>query len=104
MVMDIADEPERPCYDAGQDHGDVVMRTLILLAALLVLPGCLARTAVDLVTFPVKAGSQAADWATTSQDEADRNRGRKIRKEERREAKERRREEKEARERYERDD
>jgi len=80
------------------------MRTLILLVAVLALPGCLARTAVDIVTLPVKAGSQAADWATTSQDEADRNRGRKIRKEERREAKERRREEKEARERYERDD
>ncbi len=65
------------------------MRALILLAAALVLPGCV-RTVGTIVTAPVKAVSQGADWATTSQDEADRNRGREIRKQEEREARERR--------------
>ena len=53
----------------------------ILLAALLALPlgGCVAKTAVDIVTLPVKAASAAVDAATTSQAEADRKRGRKIR-------------------------
>ncbi len=44
------------------------------------LPGCVAKTAFNVVTLPVKAGAQAADWATTSQDEADRNHGRDLRK------------------------
>lgn len=59
------------------------MRTPIILicgVALLVLPGCIARTVVDVATLPVKATAQAADWATTSGDEADRNRGRELRK------------------------
>ena len=34
-----------------------------------------------------KAGAKAADWATTSQEEADRNRGREMRKAEERERK-----------------
>lgn len=67
------------------------MRTLILLAAALALTGCV-RTVAGVVTAPVKVVSQGADWATTSQDEADRNRGREIRKQEEREARERRRE------------
>lgn len=68
------------------------MRKVCLLAApamMLVLPGCIAKTAVDVVTMPVRAGAKAADWATTSQDEADRNYGRKMRKQEAREARER---------------
>jgi hypothetical protein len=72
------------------------MRTLLLVAVALVLPGCV-RTIAGVVTAPVKVVSQGADWATTSQDEADRNRGREIRKQEEREAKERRRREREAR-------
>ena len=67
------------------------MRKFCLFAApamLLMLPGCIARTAVDVVTLPVRAGAQAADWATTSQNEADRNYGRKMRKQEAREARE----------------
>lgn len=52
----------------------------ICAGALLMLPGCIARTALDVVTLPVKATAQAADWATTSGDEADRNRGRELRK------------------------
>ena len=67
------------------------MRTqLIIIAALpLLAGGCVAKTAFDIVTMPVKAAGQAADWATTSQDEADRNAGRKLRKQEAREGRER---------------
>ena len=64
------------------------MKPLIRLAMilpLLALPGCIVRTAADIVTAPVKVVSKGVDWATTSQDEADRNRGREIRKEEERE-------------------
>ena len=66
-------------------------KTLIWAAPLvmLVLPGCIARTAANIVTLPVRAGSQAVDWTTTSQSESDRNYGRKMRKQEEREAKER---------------
>ncbi len=65
------------------------MRFLLLATPLLALAtgGCVARTAASIVTLPVKAGSQAADWATTSQDEADRNRGRQMRKQEERDRK-----------------
>lgn len=64
-----------------------------LIALVAVLPlvagGCVAKTAFDIVTMPVKAAGQAADWATTSQDEADRNAGRKLRQQEAREGRER---------------
>ena len=46
------------------------------------LGGCLAKTVVDVATLPVKAASSAVDLATTSQSEADENRGREIRKRE----------------------
>lgn len=74
-------------------------RLLALMAplALLVLPGCIAKAAVDVVTLPVRAGAQAADWATTSQDESDRNYGRKMREKEAREGKDMKRAEKERR-------
>ncbi len=67
------------------------MRIALLLApfALLTLSGCIAKTAVDLVTLPVRAVGQTADWMTTSQEESDRNYGRKMRKAEAREGKER---------------
>ncbi len=48
----------------------------------LALGGCLAKTAIGVVTAPVRIASQAADWATTSQDEADRARGREVRRRE----------------------
>ncbi|MEJ7933412.1 hypothetical protein WG907_03970 [Sphingobium sp. AN558] len=67
------------------------MKKSYLIAAplmMLVLPGCV-RTVASVVTAPVRAGAQAADWATTSQDEADRNYGRKMRKQEAREGRER---------------
>ena len=75
------------------------MRILIALALAGLLSGCIARTAVDIVTLPVKAAGAGVDAMTTSQEEADRNRGRAIRKQEEREAKERRRAEKEQHER-----
>lgn len=57
-----------------------------ILPVLLVLPllagGCVVKTAVNVATLPVKAGAKAVDWTTTSQDEADRNRGRAMRKHE----------------------
>jgi hypothetical protein len=68
------------------------MRILILVVTAFALSGCV-RTVGAVVTAPVKVVSQGADWATTSQDEADRNRGREIRKQEEREARERRRSE-----------
>lgn len=74
------------------------MRILFALPlAGLLLSGCIARTAVDIVTLPVKAAGAGVDALTTSEEEADRNRGRAIRKQEEREAKERRRAEKEQR-------
>ena len=60
--------------------------------ALLLLPlagGCVS-TAVGVVKAPFKAAGQVVDWSTTSQEEADRNYGRKMRKAEAREGKERR--------------
>ncbi len=71
------------------------MRIAILIATALALSGCV-RTVGTIVTAPVKVVSKGADWATTSQDEADRNRGREIRKQEKREARERRKREQEA--------
>ena len=67
------------------------MRILIVLPLAALLGGCIARTAVDIVTLPVKAAGAGVDAVTTSQEEADRNRGREIRKQEEREARERRR-------------
>ena len=57
-------------------------RLLALPILALAMQGCLAKTALDVATAPVKVASKAADWATTSQDEADRNRGREIRRRE----------------------
>ncbi|MDV3458974.1 hypothetical protein RZN05_18395 [Sphingomonas sp. HF-S4] len=69
-----------------------IVATLPLLAG-----GCIAKTAWDVATLPVKAGSQVVDWSTTSQEEADRNYGKKMREKEAREGKERRKREKECR-------
>lgn len=75
------------------------MRRTIAMLALLALPlgGCVAKTAWDVATLPVhaaavpvRAGGKVVDWTTTSQAEADRNYGRKMRKEEEREGRERR--------------
>lgn len=42
--------------------------------------GTVAKTAVDVVTLPVKVASAGVDAATTSQSEADEKRGREARK------------------------
>ncbi|WP_260582123.1 hypothetical protein [Sphingopyxis sp. PET50] len=55
---------------------------LLLLSAPL-LAGCVSAVKT-VVTAPVKAVGQVADWSTTSQEEADRNRGREMRKREER--------------------
>lgn len=52
--------------------------------AALLLSGCLAKTALDVVTLPVKVASNAVDLATTSQAEADQKRGRQVRQREER--------------------
>ena len=60
------------------------MKPIFLIALLpLALGGCViaaARTAVDIVTLPVKVVAKGVDLATTSQSEADENRGRALRK------------------------
>ena len=59
-------------------------RVLLLLPVMLsgCVVGTVAKTAVDVVTLPVKAVSAGVDAATTSQKEADEKRGRAIRKRE----------------------
>jgi hypothetical protein len=74
------------------------MRILLLTPLLgLALSGCLARTAVDLVTLPVRVVGAGVDAVTTSQSEADERRGRELREEEERLGREARRREREAR-------
>ena len=68
---------------------------ILLLALPLLLSGCLARTAVDIVTLPVKVVGAGVDAVTTSQAEADQRRGREIREEEERQGREARRRERE---------
>ncbi len=51
----------------------------VLLGAALMLPGCV-KTEAHVVTLPVKATGKAVDWTTTSREEADRNRGKELRK------------------------
>lgn len=60
----------------------------LLLAVCLLLPGCVVHTAYNVATAPVRVGSKMVDWTTTSRSEADRNLGRKVRKERKRQAKE----------------
>jgi len=60
------------------------MKFALVSLAPLLLGGCVvgtvAKTAVDVVTLPVKAVSAGVDAATTSQSEADEKRGRELRK------------------------
>ena len=73
------------------------MRMFLLLAAPVLLGGCIVRTAADIVALPVKAASAGVDALTTSQAEADQRRGRELREAEEREGREARRREREAR-------
>ena len=56
------------------------MTRLLPLLLILALGGCVVRTAANVATFPVRATSWSVDRLTTSQSEADRNRGRRERK------------------------
>jgi hypothetical protein len=84
----------------------MTVRPLLCATALavtaLTLAGCVS-TAKTVVTAPFKVVGKGVDWATTSQEEADRNRGREMRKQEERDRKDRKRAEKEWR-RQQRDD
>ena len=64
------------------------MRALILLALPVALSGCIAKTALDVVTLPVRAVSAGVDAVTTSRSEADRARGRQLREEDERRGRE----------------
>ena len=62
----------------------IIFGTTTAILASLLLSGCLARTAIDVVTAPVKVAGKAVDLATTSESEADEKRGRDLRKREER--------------------
>jgi hypothetical protein len=70
----------------------MAVKTLAILAIVPLLSGCVvgtvAKTAVDVVTVPVKVASAGVDAVTTSQAEADQKRGRELRKEEERRGRE----------------
>ena len=71
---------------------------MLILALPLLLSGCVvntvAKTAVGVATLPFKVAGAAVDAATTSQAEADRNAGRKLREQEERAGREAREREK----------
>ena len=59
-------------------EGDPSMRGIALLTfpiLALALGGCVARTAVNVATAPVRVAGKAVDLATTSQSERDEKRG-----------------------------
>lgn len=63
----------------------MISRRLLLVCLLpAALGGCLAKTALDVATAPVRVVSKGVDLATTSQSEADEKRGREIRRQEQR--------------------
>ncbi len=71
----------------------------IYAAALtLALPGGIGKTALDIVTLPVKVASAGVDAVVTTQAEADQKRGRQIREREECMGKEARRAERKKRE------
>ncbi|KQN39271.1 hypothetical protein ASG37_06695 [Sphingomonas sp. Leaf407] len=73
------------------------MRAAWMVLMLAPLTGGCVSTVWNVATAPVRAGAQVVDWTTTSQSEADRNYGRKMRKKEAREGREMRRREAERR-------
>lgn len=58
------------------------MRLLLLPFAALALPGCIAKTALDVATLPVKVASAGVDAVVTTQAESDQKRGARIRRQE----------------------
>lgn len=75
------------------------MRIVFVACLMVLLNGCIARTAVDIVTLPVKAVGAGVDAVTTSQSEADEKRGRELRKQEERDRRDAKKREKEERKR-----
>ena len=65
------------------------MRTPFLLFLAVPMTACVS-TATSIVKAPFQVAGKAVDWTTTSQSEADRNYGRRMRKAEEREGRERR--------------
>jgi hypothetical protein len=61
----------------------------LVLPLALAAGGCIS-TAATIVKAPFQVAGKAVDWTTTSQEEADRNYGREMRKQEAREGRERR--------------
>jgi hypothetical protein len=82
----------------GARTGSFDMRFLIAGLAAFALSGCIAQTALDIATLPVKVASAGVDAVTVSQSEADEKRGRAIRKYEECLGKEARRADKQGRE------
>lgn len=66
------------------------MRKSTAIALLPLLAGGCLSTVGTVVTAPIRATGKVVDWTTTSRSEADRNYGRKMRKQEEREGRERR--------------
>lgn len=60
------------------------MSLVALSLASIALQGCVAKAVVGVVTLPVRAVEAGVDAATTTQSEADEDRGREIRKREER--------------------
>jgi hypothetical protein len=65
----------------------MTMHKVLIAAAMLTILSCcvvetVAKTAVDVVSIPVKVASAGVDAATTSQSERDEKRGRELRKHE----------------------
>jgi hypothetical protein len=58
------------------------VKLVIVFLAPLMLGGCVAQLAADVITAPIKIVSKTADVLTTSQSESDQNRGKKLRKQE----------------------
>lgn len=65
----------------------MAMRIVPVLALPVVLCGCVAQVAADVVTAPFKVAGAVIDATTTSQREADEKRGREMRKAEERQRK-----------------
>ena len=65
----------------------MAMRIVPVLALPLLLWGCVAQVAADVVTAPFKVAGAVIDTTTTSQREADEKRGREMRKAEERQRK-----------------
>jgi len=58
------------------------MRLFLVPLAALLLPGCIAKTALDVATLPVKVASAGVDAVVTTQAESDQKRGARIRRQE----------------------